>query len=99
MVRHAQRRIAVVDNSKFGVAADWRICDSSDLHILITDSGATDEIIAPFEKAQIRVMRVSESPVSAPAPCRLAKSDNKWQRTLSPENPGLSDKALFFVAL
>jgi DeoR/GlpR family transcriptional regulator of sugar metabolism len=52
-------RIAIVDNSKFGVVADWRICDTADLHILITDSGATDEIIAPFEKAQIRVMRVS----------------------------------------
>jgi DeoR/GlpR family transcriptional regulator of sugar metabolism len=58
MVRHAQRRIAVVDHSKFGMVAGWRICDNSDLHFLITDSGATDEMIAPFEKAQIQVMRV-----------------------------------------
>src|SRR5215472_10592134 len=58
MVRHAQRRIAVVDHSKFGVVAGWRICSTSDLQILITDSGATDEMLAPFEKAGIQVLRV-----------------------------------------
>ncbi len=58
MVRRAQRRIAVVDHSKFGVIAGWRICKTSDLHVLVTDSGATDEMIAPFEKAQIQVIRV-----------------------------------------
>lgn len=58
MVKHAQRKIAVVDHSKFGVVAGWRICPTSDLDILITDSGATDEMIAPFEKAQVQVMRV-----------------------------------------
>jgi DeoR family transcriptional regulator of aga operon len=47
-----------VDHSKFGVVAGWRICLTSDVDILITDSGATDEMIAPFEKAQIKVMRV-----------------------------------------
>ena len=58
MVRHSQRKIAVVDHSKFGVNAGWRICSASDLDVLITDKGATDEMIAPFEKAQIKVMRV-----------------------------------------
>ncbi len=58
MVRRSQRRIAVVDHSKFGVVAGWLICPTSDLHILITDSGATDEMIAPFEKAQVQVIRV-----------------------------------------
>jgi len=58
MVKRAQRRIAVVDHSKFGVVAGWRICPTSDLNILITDSGATDEMIAPFQKAQVEVMRV-----------------------------------------
>ncbi len=58
MVKHAQRKIAVVDHSKFGKIAGWRICPTSDLDILITDSGATDEMIAPFEKAQVKVMRV-----------------------------------------
>ncbi len=58
MVKHAQRKIAVVDHSKFGVVAGWRICSTADLDIVVTDSGATDEMIAPFEKAQIQVMRV-----------------------------------------
>jgi DeoR/GlpR family transcriptional regulator of sugar metabolism len=40
------------------VVAGWRICPTSDIDILITDSGATDEMIAPFEKAQVQVMRV-----------------------------------------
>ena len=58
MVKHAQRKIAVVDHSKFGVVAGWKICPTSELDILITDAGATDDMIAPFEKAQIQVMRV-----------------------------------------
>src|SRR5207245_9445901 len=29
MVKHAQRKIAVVDHSKFGVVAGWRICPTS----------------------------------------------------------------------
>jgi DeoR/GlpR family transcriptional regulator of sugar metabolism len=58
MVKHAQRKIAVVDHSKFGVIAGWRICGTSDLDILVTDSATTDEMIAPFEKAQIQVIRV-----------------------------------------
>ena len=58
MVKHAQRKIAVIDHSKFGVVAGWRICPATELDILITDSGATDEMIEPFEKAQVSVMRV-----------------------------------------
>ncbi len=58
MVKRAQRKIAVVDHSKFGVVAGWCICPTSDLDILVTDTAATDEMIAPFEQAQIQVMRV-----------------------------------------
>jgi len=57
MAKHAQRKIAVVDHSKFGVVAGWRICPTSDIDTLITDSGATDEMIAPFERGQIKVIR------------------------------------------
>ncbi|MBS1850586.1 MAG: DeoR/GlpR transcriptional regulator [Acidobacteria bacterium] len=58
MVKHAQRKIAVIDHSKFGVVAGWQICQIADLDILITDTGASDEMIAPFERAQVKVMRV-----------------------------------------
>ena len=58
MVKHARKKVVVVDHSKFGSVAGWRICQSSDLDILITDTGATDEMIAPFESMGIRVTRV-----------------------------------------
>jgi DeoR family transcriptional regulator, aga operon transcriptional repressor len=58
MVRLSRRRIAVVDHSKFGIVAGWRICQTTDLHTLITDMGATDEMIEPFRQAGIEVIRV-----------------------------------------
>jgi DeoR family transcriptional regulator of aga operon len=58
MVKLARRRIAVVDHSKLTVVAGWRICPTKDLHMLITDTDATDEQIAPFEQAGIPVLRV-----------------------------------------
>lgn len=58
MVRHARRRIAVVDHTKFGKIGGWRICQTSDLDLLITDSGATDAMVAPFEKINVQVSRV-----------------------------------------
>ncbi len=58
MVKHARRKIAVVDQSKFGVVAGWQICQAGDLDILVTDANATDEMIAPFEKMGIKVLRV-----------------------------------------
>jgi DeoR family transcriptional regulator of aga operon len=58
MVRHARRHIAVVDHTKFNVVANWRICETGLLQKLITDTGATDEMIAPFQKLGIEVIRV-----------------------------------------
>jgi DeoR/GlpR family transcriptional regulator of sugar metabolism len=58
MVKLSRRRIAVVDHSKFGKVAGWRICHTSDLHMLITDTKATDEMIEPFQRAGVTVMRV-----------------------------------------
>ncbi len=58
MVTHARRRIAVVDHSKFGVVAGWRICQTSDLDILVTDSGSSPAMTEPFEKANLKVLRV-----------------------------------------
>lgn len=58
MVRQARRHIAVADHTKFGVVANWRICEASSVQTLITDTGATDEMIAPFLKLGIEVLRV-----------------------------------------
>ncbi len=58
MMKLARRRVAVVDHGKLGVVANWRICHTAELNILITDTGASDEAIAPFQKVGIEVMRV-----------------------------------------
>ena len=58
MLKLARRRVAVVDSGKLGVVANWRICKASDLNILITDTNASDEAIAPFQKIGIEVLRV-----------------------------------------
>jgi DeoR family transcriptional regulator of aga operon len=58
MVRHARRHIAVADSTKFGVVANWRICQTAAIQTLITDTGATDEMITPFQKLGIEVLRV-----------------------------------------
>lgn len=58
MVKISRRRIAVVDHSKFGVVCGWRICETSQLEILITDAEATDESVAPFQEKGLEVLRV-----------------------------------------
>ena len=58
MMKLARRRVAVVDSEKLGVVANWRICQASQLNILITDTRATDSAIEPFQKLGIEVMRV-----------------------------------------
>lgn len=58
MVRHARRHIAVVDHTKLNVVANWRICEIGTLKTLITDTEASDEMIAPYQKLGIEVLRV-----------------------------------------
>jgi DeoR family transcriptional regulator, aga operon transcriptional repressor len=58
LLRRARRRIGVVDHTKLGEVAGWRICETAALQAIITDTGATDEMIAPFEAKGIRVHRV-----------------------------------------
>lgn len=58
MLKLSRRRVAVVDSGKLGVVANWRICQANELNVLVTDSNATDESVAPFQKLGIEVMRV-----------------------------------------
>jgi len=55
MVRQARQKIAVLDHTKFGVVATHRFGGVEDLDVLITDSGATEETLAPFRQAGIRI--------------------------------------------
>ncbi len=58
MVRQAKRKIVVTDHSKFGVSASWLICEIAEIDLIITDTGATDEVLAPLLKAGVEVRRV-----------------------------------------
>ncbi len=58
LVSVSRRRIAVVDHSKFAVTGGWRICPTTDIHMLITDNGTTDETVAAFERKGVQVLRV-----------------------------------------
>jgi DeoR family transcriptional regulator of aga operon len=58
MVQQAKRKIAVTDHSKLGVVTKWLICPVDEIDMLITDSGATDEMIAPFQERGLKVSRV-----------------------------------------
>ncbi|WP_046243765.1 DeoR/GlpR family DNA-binding transcription regulator [Hymenobacter terrenus] len=58
MIQQAKRRIVVTDHTKFGVVVPCLICPTTEIHQLITDTGATDEQIAPFLKLGIEVLRV-----------------------------------------
>lgn len=58
MLKQAKQVIVVADASKLGKVSPAIICAISDIHILITDTGATAEATAPFERAGTRVIRV-----------------------------------------
>jgi DeoR family transcriptional regulator, aga operon transcriptional repressor len=58
MVKHARRRVAVVDHTKLGKVGNWKICESRNLHTVVTDTQATDETVAPFREMGVEIIRV-----------------------------------------
>lgn len=58
LVKASRRRVAVVDHSKFDITAGWRICEIADIHMLITDTGTSNETAAAFEQSGVQVLRV-----------------------------------------
>lgn len=57
MIRQARQRIVVADHGKIGVVGRALIALPGEINILITDSGASDELIAPFLARGIDVHR------------------------------------------
>jgi DeoR family transcriptional regulator, aga operon transcriptional repressor len=57
LVERARSVIVVADSSKLGRRAFARICATEAIDTLVTDTSATDEQIAPFEAAGLRVVR------------------------------------------
>ena len=43
MLKHARERIILADSSKFGKTGNLRLCEYSDIDIIITDKAITDE--------------------------------------------------------
>jgi DeoR family transcriptional regulator of aga operon len=58
MAARAQRVVAVVDSSKLGRAVFARICRADEIDTLITDTGAADEAVRPFQEQGLTVFRV-----------------------------------------
>jgi len=58
MIRQAKKIIVVADSSKLGSVTPALVCPISDIHMLITDTGATDKSVALFAERGIEVRRV-----------------------------------------
>lgn len=58
MVNQAKQRIVVADHSKLGAVSTYRFCGAEEVHVLITDTDATDAAIKPFQALGIEVRRV-----------------------------------------
>jgi DeoR family transcriptional regulator of aga operon len=57
MIKQTRETIVVADSSKLGRVSQAIICPASEIHLLITSTLATDEALAPFEKAGIRILK------------------------------------------
>jgi DeoR family transcriptional regulator of aga operon len=58
MVKQSKQVIVATDSSKLGKVSPAFICPSSEIHILITDTGATKESLSEFERQGTRVLVV-----------------------------------------
>jgi DeoR family transcriptional regulator, aga operon transcriptional repressor len=58
MIKQAKQVIIACDSSKLGKVSPAIICAASEVHVLITDNGATPEAVAPFERQGTTVLRV-----------------------------------------
>jgi DeoR family transcriptional regulator of aga operon len=57
MLKQSKQVIVTADSSKIGKVSPAFICPSNEFQVLITDTGASDEDVAPFERQGIRVIR------------------------------------------
>ena len=58
MVERAERVVAVADGSKLGRRAFARICETTQVHALVTDTDADPEVVRAFEAAGVEVQAV-----------------------------------------
>jgi len=58
MARQARKRVLLVDHTKFGRTAPHLVCRAQELDVIITDQAAGDEMIEPFQRLGVKVVRV-----------------------------------------
>ena len=58
MVRQAREVIVVADSSKLGRVSSSLICPVGEIHTLVTDTGASEETLAPFAERGMRILKV-----------------------------------------
>lgn len=58
MIQQAKQTVVVADSSKIGTVTPALICPISDVHMLITDTNASNNMVAPFLDRGIQVKRV-----------------------------------------
>jgi DeoR family transcriptional regulator of aga operon len=58
MLKQSRQVIVVADSSKLGKVGPAFICPMSEVHMLITDVGASDQAIAGLLSRGIQVIRV-----------------------------------------
>jgi DeoR family transcriptional regulator, aga operon transcriptional repressor len=56
MIKRSKQVIVVSDSSKLGCVGPALICQCSEIHVLITDTGAAPEALAPLERLGIRII-------------------------------------------
>jgi DeoR family transcriptional regulator of aga operon len=57
LVKQAKQIIVVADSSKLGIVTSALICPIEDVDVLVTDAGASDDVVAAFTRREIRVIR------------------------------------------
>lgn len=58
MLKQARQVIVVADASKLGHVSPAFICPASDVHMLITDTGASPEMLVPYQQLGLQLLRV-----------------------------------------
>jgi|SRR5215831_8396348 len=56
MLKHSKQVIVVTDASKIGSVSPALICRTNEIHTIITNTGASAETLAPFERQGIQVI-------------------------------------------
>jgi DeoR family transcriptional regulator, aga operon transcriptional repressor len=57
MLKQSKQVILAADSSKLGKVSPAFICPANEIHVLITDTAATVEMLAPFERQGTRIIR------------------------------------------